>query len=412
MLVATWFLDRGRAGGRRVRARAAWALVAIGLAAIASPAAAQEISLRTTLAERLQYDDNIRLEPNPPGGVFGSATSIDATAERRTPRAAVAVNFGADYHHFTGAGATSDLNSLDWNTALGGETRTARATLGGRVGYSRAAVRETELLDSGVTGGDTERATASASGNFSYLQTSRDTLGAEVLLEDVTFKGDDSAQRNPFRSADVTLSWMRELTPRQSGGLIAGFGFSETDDLVETTGRTLSGGVRYEDRRSPRLTFTGEASVGVAIEEQNNTERGVTTRESESAPTLEFDVGLTYVLARSRVSLGFGQEVEATARGGLQQVRTVSAGYSYELTPMVLWNVKGDLVSHNESIKVLPFGGADRTFTAVETQLRWRFVPQWTLAGGYRFRYDDDFDGTATSNAVFAILSYSFTPLP
>lgn len=417
MLVANRFGGELRADGRRWARRAACVLVGAGWAALVGQAAAQNITqnitVRSTVAEKLQYDDNIRLEPNPSGGVFGSTTSLDVAAERRTPRATLGLDFGADYNHFWGPGASSELNSLDWSTGLGGETRTARATLGGRLGYARAAVRESELLDTGATRGDTDRVIKSAAANISYAQTSRDTLGADLLLEDITFEGDDSELRNPFREAELNLRWVRALTARASGGVVVGAAASDSDDKVDTFGRKFNAGVVYEERRSPRLTFRFDARLGVAIQDRNNTERGVTTRESEASPTFEFDTGLTYALARSSVSVGVAQQVQTTAAGGQQQVRSASVGYNYELTPQATWKVTGDLVSQRSSISVVPFvGDSDRTFAALGTQVSWRFVPDWTIAAGYRFRYDDDFDGEATSNAVFTTLSYSFTPVP
>jgi hypothetical protein len=82
------------------------------------------------------------------------------------------------------------------------------------------------------------------------------------------------------------------------------------------------------------------------------------------------------------------------------------------LTNSVRLNLSATHTDSYDKFEALPLGGASRRYSVGETELAWRFLENWDLATAYRFRRDDDSGGTATSNAVFATLTYRTTLLP
>ena len=409
--MADCILPLERVAARRsvLRVAGLWTVVAAAWILLPEPVHAQDLSVRATAAERVMLDDNIRLEQDSDGWVFGSTTSLGLDVDSRGPLVGINLDLGADYNHFTGPGASSDLNSLDWHAGLGVDRRFLRGEVGARAEYRRQAVRESELEDTGATEGDAERESILGRVTAAYDVSSVDRVDGTVEVRDVSFDEDQPSDlRNPFLSASATMRWARELTPRETGTAILRSIYFDADDRFQTTSQSYSIGGLYEQRATPRLTWFAGVGVGVVDEERDTAGGG---RDSSLSPALNLDVGGSYTLERILIELALSQGMEPSATGRLRQQRLLRANLEYEAATDTVVAVTAFNVSQRADTEFTLFDEYDREYTVLEGRIAWLLLPDLRFATGYRFRHDDGGDG-ASSHAVFATLSYGFSLLP
>lgn len=410
--MADYILPLERVAARRsvLRVAGLWTVVAAAWMVPPEPVHAQDLSVRATAAERVVADDNIRLEEDSRGWVFGSTTSLGLDVDSRSPLVGINLDLGADYNHFVGPGADSDLDSLDWRAGLGLDRRFLRGEVGARVEYRRQAVRESELEDTGATeADDAERESILGRVTAAYDVSSVDRVDGTVEVRDVSFNQDQQSDlRNPFQSVSATARWARELTPRDTGTAILRSIYFDADDRFQTTSQSYSIGALYEQRATPRLTWFAGAAVGVVDEERDTSGGG---RDSSLSPALNLDVGGSYTLERVLIELALSQGLEPSATGRLRQQRLLRANLEYQATSDTVVSLTAFNVSQRADTEFTLFDEYDREFTTVEARIAWLLLPDLRFTTGYRFRHDDTGDG-ATSNAVFATLSYGFSLLP
>ena len=402
-----------RVGGRRRVALAvvAWIGFVGACASSVGPArAADTLSVRAGISERVQADDNIRLESDSRGWVFGSTTSLDVDVDSKTPVLDINLRLGADYNRFWGPGASSDLNSLDWLTSLGVEKRYIRTLLGARATHRRQAVRESELEDTGQTVGDAERVTTEAALSAAYDVSSVDR--AEVVLDGryVTFEdAEDNLLLNPYYATSLATQWARKLNERETGTARAGFVYFDSENMADTTSQSFTVGGLYEYQATPRLRLLAGAGIGAVNQQRDVANRG---RVSTLSPALSFELAANYVLERTTLDVSITQDVEPSAGGELRQHREVRASLGHETSPTTSVHLVAMNISQGTDIGLSPIEDFERDYTSIEARLSWRIYPDLRLDTGYRFRYEDDQTGTGLSHAVFAGLRYGFTLLP
>lgn len=390
---------------------AAWSAISFICIAVAGPArAVDNWTVKSAVAERLYADDNIRLEPDSQGWVFGSTTSLNVDVESRTPVLGVGLNLGLDYNRFWGPGSTNDLNSLDWLVGAGVDRRYIRTELGARAQYRRQAVRESELEDTGQTVGDAERATSEASFSAAYDVSAVDRADAVLQALYVTFEdADDNPQLNPFFATSLTTRWARKLSDRETGTAKVDFIYYDSENAADTTSQSVIAGGLYEVQVTPRLKLLGGAGFGFVNEQRDAGNRG---RVSSLSPALNFELGAIYTLERTTIEASLIQNMEPSAGGNLRQQREARVDFAYRTSETTTLNLAALHISQRTDPDLSPVGDFDREYTSAEAGLLWRILPALNLFTGYRFRYEDDEPGTAYSHAVFAGLRYAFDASP
>lgn len=385
-----------------------WTAVVAAYALPPGPVRAQDVTVRATASERVLVDDNIRLEPDSDGWVFGSTTSLGLDVDSKGPLVGVSLDLGADYNHFAGPGASSDLNSLDWFAGLGLERRFIQTEVGARAEYRKQAVRESELEDTGATEGEADRESILGSLRAAHDVTSVDQIEGIVEVRDVSFDEEQpSPLRNPFVATTATMRWAHDFSSRETGTAIVRAIYYDADDQFNTTSQSYSVGALYEQRATPRLTWFGGAAVGF-VEEERDTASG---RDSSVDPALNLDVGGTYTLERTVIEVSLSQGMQPSATGRLRQQRELRANVDYEVTSDTTVSFLASHISQRAETEFTLFEEYDREFTILEGRIGWRLLPDLRFSTGYRFRHDDTGEG-AMSHAVFATLSYGFSLLP
>ena len=125
------------------------------LAAGATEAA--DWSVESTISETAEFDDNIRLESDSPGAVWGLTTSLSVALHGQTRTLELDLKVGFDYSVFTGPGDNGKLDSFDQHAFARVGRNGQRTTIGLSGVVRRQDTRTSEIEDTGETEEDNNR---------------------------------------------------------------------------------------------------------------------------------------------------------------------------------------------------------------------------------------------------------------
>lgn len=119
------------------------------------------------------------------------------------------------------------------------------------------------------------------------------------------------------------------------------------------------------------------------------------------------DVVVVRQLEKSRLEFALSRSLAPSGSGELLSTSTVKLDGSHRLTPRVklLFVAEG---RHNENSTSRNSSRGDRRYIRIEPRLRYELTKEWSITGGYRYRYQkyDAADDSADGNMLFATLSY------
>ena len=185
------------------------ALAGLGLAH-AAPPSQQSFSM----AVGVEHDSNITLSP---------VEDVPVTRWRASPRFEHrwfvgqhewALNLGALIERSTDEAASQ--NRQDPSVALSWQWGDAVTSWRARAGFDEASARATALEETGQVVRDATRSTRSLSGGWSHALNDRDTLGADVSLQDVRFT--EQAQVN-YRNSALSARYSRRFSEVMEGSI-------------------------------------------------------------------------------------------------------------------------------------------------------------------------------------------------
>jgi opacity protein-like surface antigen len=335
-----------------------------------------------------------------------TTVQADLTVNRRGPRTTLGFEAGAEHNMHEGDADIPD--GTDWRVALTLADRGPLSTATARADYRRDAVHQTELLDTGVLGGDAERVTKSISGTYNRTLSARDRLETNAGFTDVDFEGDVSDLRSPYRAINLGIGLVRTLSPRDTASARLSSTIMNADDPRDTNSTSLTAMFGLEHRRTQQLTLRLGAGVG-AVRRTRDTLADPDLRDTETDPTLTLDMGATYTLPRLTLSASLTQGFSPSALGELNVTRTITGDAAYALTPAARLTFTVMQTSSYADVDFLPIDDARRHYISLGPGVTWQFMPDWRLSAGYRFRHREGGAGTASSNVVFASVAYNFT---
>jgi hypothetical protein len=388
------------------------AACALALAMGANPAGAQAVSARATLADRITYDDNPLMAEDPDGYVWNNTAMADLGVDLRGPRLTLGLTGGADHNTYSGPGADAIPDSTNYRAGVTLDSRGPRIDYGARANYRREAVQQAEVLDTGATTGNADRISKSVGATIGYQRNSRDRIEGNAGFEDVDFRGDPdpTGRRNPYDVTTLGGAFIRQLTPRDTFTAEVTGTFMDADDAVNTRSQTYEVNGLLERQRSPAITTRIGAGFGL-IQREFDDEDDADIRLDATDTSLTFLAGITYTIPRVTLSFDLENGFEPTARGTMAQRLSATGEAAYELRQNLTTTFTVQYSAAWYEVDFLPSGSADRSYLTVGPGIAWRFLPDWTLSAGYRFRHLSVAEGDANGNQIFAQLSWSPTLL-
>ena len=385
----------------RTSARARARIGACAVAAVLSlqdPSRALDWSIRSTVSERMEFDDNIGVAVDSPGNVFGSTTSLATTIAANAKTYSIIFDTDFGLNEYGGPGETRGLDSFNQSGSVALTKKTTLNAYALNLSFSHQPVSTTEFEDTGLTNVDASRLYYSADGSVTHQVNKRNSLILSARALSTDFTG-TSTGLTPYFDASTSLAWKRMLTRRTDATLTGSLGYYAADNAEDTTSWIFRSKVDVSHKWTKRLTLTGGLGT--------NFVRTDKTTGSESSTGFSGDMGLDYRRKRTSITLRLSKALEPSSGGELQNRTSAAIGISQQINGY-------SAISLNASFGTQESAGSgttSRDTVTISPLYTYRPAQNWQTSLGYTYRYSKASE-SAQSHKVFMTVSRSFAPLP
>ena len=407
------------------RSKALLVLACIGLG---ENVAAAEWTLKGSLGQQLQYNDNIALSTIRKASVVGYLLTPTLQAIRKTG----ALNIG-----FVGQGDIRRYDDSRWdcnnyNLGLNNAYQTKRSVFSVTGGYAVSCSYSQQIQDTGLLVPNSQSENYQLTPSWTWQWTTRDQLilntsysktsftnsqGSVVSNTGLGFSGNDTYTvnlgGNHLWSRRISLNGKLNYSNVQYTGTNAStqnlFGFQLGANYLINRFWTVSAG------GGPLWVDTQQSSNGASSGQNASLSLGNVA-----------NINLSYKDKLSQFSTGYSNSVNPSAIGQTLQNHSVFASYSYQLAKHVILNFSsnftlsksiGDQSTDNLTSQF------DRSYFSGTGGITWELAENWKLIGSYVYSWQDyqqdqnvqnlnavtNFNvGTSDSNLVMLSLNYSW----
>ncbi len=398
------------------------ALLALACLVFGKNVAAAEWTLKGSLEQQLQYDDNISLNTIRKESVAGYLLKPNLQAARKTESLDVALEGQGDIRRYDDS--RWDCNSYNLNSNNGYRAKRSVFSLSG--GYSVSCSYSQQITDTGLLVPASQAENYRLSPSWTWQWTPLDQLTLSTSYSKTSYSnalaGSASNIGTNFSGNDtytVNLGGNHEWSRRLS--LNEKLFFSN----VQYTGSNASNQKLFGFQLGANYTidryWTVSAGGGPLWVDTQLSSVGITSGQSSSISLGSVaNINLSYSGKLTQFSTGFSNSVNPSAIGQTLQTSSTFANYSYHLTEHVLLDFSGSY-SHSKSIGGQSYANLtnqfNRDYFTVSLGIAWELAKNWKLKGSYVYRWQDyrqDTNlqnlnaGTSDSNAVMLSLSYSW----
>jgi hypothetical protein len=407
------------------------ALLTLACCGLGKDVTAAEWSLKGTLGQNLQYNDNIALNTIRKDSVVGYLLTPSLQVTRKTRELDIGFQGQGDIRRYD----DSRWNCDNYNLGLNNSYRTKRSVFNLSGGYAVSCSYSQQIEDTGLLVPNSQSINYSLAPSWTWQWTSRDQLILNTSYSKTSFSntqgsvfsntGNDSLNFSGNDTYTVNLGgnheWSRRLTLNgklnfsnvQYTGLNAStqnlFGFQLGANYLINRLWTINAG------GGPLWVDTQQSSNGVSSAQNSSLSLGNVA-----------NIGLSYQNLLTQFSAGYSNSVNPSAIGQTLQTHSVFANYSYQLAKHLILNL-GSNFTLSKSI-----GGQsndnltsqfDRTFFTGAAGITWELAKNWKLKGSYVYSWQDYQQdqnvqnlnaisnlnvGTSDSNVVMLSLNYSW----
>jgi hypothetical protein len=391
-------------------------VVCVGLQA--APALAVDLSVKSSLNESFEVNDNYFLVSTPKGTTYSPLTSVFLDVLARTPTTRYELNGDLGYTRYLGPGAedtsltTVKQDDLNFNFEHTGHA-------GDKVGLSawwrQQDLATAQLNDIGVVAARGEMNSHGIVGNVYRQLNAIDSLAFFATGTSVNFT---SSTAVPYVNLTTGVTGKHGLNPSTEMFVSADLNWTVQQDqagLDTKLWRALTG---VKVQPTPRLSLFGSVGVGVVTTGQDGL-AGIVGVPLSSAPGA----------IATHLGTSVGLLAEAQVAYKLRSTTELSWTAARSITPDVLGNLSqrtsyGIGLTHViNSVSSLSFAGSRTgvaasgefgasTFWTANVSYARRLTKEWRTQLTYNYRRRDDDRGSASSNALVLVLARDMTLLP
>lgn len=375
--------------------------LAIGAVGLSNPSFGGEWSYETRVSERLEYDDNIFLEEDSPGDVFGSLTSLAADIAWAGPSHYWKFHSDAEFRKYFGEGRDDSLDALNHHYSLDFHTEGPQKATNFSASFAVENAAQSELRDTGFTREDSDRLTFGVDGDVSVKlnKTNTFTLGGAIERVDFT---DDSPNLVPFLDFAITGSWTYRINQKTAFSTDLSWELFDPDDVQDEETHTYKVVGRLD--RNLRENLTLKLRGGVNFRTDNNNGGGAFDLTDSSISGLA-GVDLQYVMLTKTLTLSAAHDLVPSASGELQQRTSVSVGATGQINSRSRIGISAEY-QHQEASGTT---GVERDFFAVSPSYSVLLARRWSADLGYSFKLEDEAGDISTSNKTYVSLTRTFS---
>lgn len=398
-------------------ARARLRVATLVLAVLAAPAAAEELSIDTSVLGRFEYNDNVPLSVVPQAA-WRFQLAPDLTLSRRAENGKMSFSAGAAANRYT----VSSLNTTDYHLALrlSRQLEVDEVTLDTQ--YRRESTLGTQLTQTGVNAGRTQVGNLVIAPQWRHALDEQWSTTVSASYAASNYAQTAGSSLVDYRNAGGSVGLRYAATERIGIDLTAAYSSYDTDPFTtrseswsasaaltwlvneQLTLNLNIGAQRVRTVENRQFSFCPAPLVLcvlglVAPVQASATAQSVST-------TVPYGLSLVWQIDEVQVlSLGASRDVSPSGVGTLVSSARFSGSYSRALAP----NVSASLVavySASDSLDGVALG----RFYSLAPTLEWTLDEAWKLTAGYVYSNTRFGEGPATahSNAVFATATYSW----
>lgn len=367
---------------------------------LALEAGAADVSIKSSVTETVNYNDNLNLRVNDPQEGYGAITDLSVHLLANLPTVSYGLDSNMSFQRYGGEGATDGYDSTQGGAGftIAKKTKLTDYDLKGRVQVQPTSV--SELEDSGLTILDATRFSTSAGIAIEHRVNQRNSLNWSVSGATVDFSGSASSL-TPYQSVDVSTGWRHNVSQLTSVGLNLGSRWFKADnaqDRESITGRITAS---LDTKLSPRLNVGGSAGVGLVHNAFLVTAAAGQVRRNETDVSFLADLKVGYDLKDVQLSLNASQSIEPSSLGELQTRSSISFSTRYRVNSKSSLGLSSSVsLQQSQGSAASGTAGTDRTLFQITPSYSYRFTRNWNANLSYNFVFEDQPTGSATSNSV------------
>ncbi|PKM37191.1 MAG: hypothetical protein CVV06_07125 [Gammaproteobacteria bacterium HGW-Gammaproteobacteria-10] len=435
-------------------------LAVLLIASMYSPmSVAREWYAKPSASLRGFYDDNLLMRRTDQGKfeVYGGTFSAGSKFGMRTETSDVGLTAQAIINRYD---APTNIDNENYHFNLDSSfnvTERNQFTLNGR--YFIDNNIGTQFEETGLTQFLVERTSWAIQPNWTYRLSETENLILDYSHEEIDFEQNNTNFLNSYNTDSVSLNYTNQWTERLQWFALASYLRFETPRNERAARGQIQNFDIFDFGGIPIGVITTEDGVFESVTESQSDMYSIQTgfnyahsetwtsnfmiggrwTESESfqssrfnfddstlsprvflPPTTQKDSGLGYLISvgtnkqfeRSSIGASFFQDVRPTAQGQLMQFTGITLTGDHKITEHLKFSLNASATQQTTAGGDEQNTRFDRDFISVEPKLSWRIDRQMTLAGGYRYRWQEfAFDTQAReSNSVYFQLNYNWDP--
>ena len=323
------------------------------------------------------YHDNIDLSDDNEIDTSSGAVGVFADIVGTTEVSSIRLGLG-----FTGT--TYSDSSLDDETAYNLSLDTSRSgeRLTGffSVLLDRAAIRETEQLDSEFDNQDGTRDSVTVSPGLSYQVNERNSFATSLSFQDVSYDTDSYTE---YTDSSVSLSWIHQLD--EASSISTNYQFAQYDPDDDDTTDTNSVDVGYDYRASEATSYYFALGYTKADEPDGSTDGG-TGAFAVNHQTDE----------RNNFSLTLSKNYAASGDGEVSDEDRLNLGWNHALSEKAQFTLSTEVASRG-----------DTDYYSLGVGSSYQYTRETALSANYRYRGREEDSDDANSSSILFSLSYS-----
>ncbi|EGV18526.1 porin family protein [Thiocapsa marina] len=375
------------------------------LIALFSPPVSAELAIpawdfEPGLSLRLFYDDNVRLSSENPQGSFGGIAEAYGLLSHTSEISEISIRAAVDSSYYADV---TELDSTDGALDIIYAYRMDRVELGLEAGFVYDSTLTSEEETTGLVQLNKRRSLFEIRPSMEYEVSERARVGAEVLLQDVSYEDVQDIVLSNYQFLRFGLNGHYDLSERTAligRAIYDRYDAEQNADQSETYGAEV--GFRY--RVSERMVISGLAGGRSASATSDSPTQAGSGRST--GPIFEFGLERDYEIGS--ISLGLQRSLLPSGRGTLLDTTRANLVIARPITERATARLRASVFRNRNPGGEVSLN--DRDFFLISPGVRWRLAESTWVDLSYRFRMQsrEVLDTDAESNAVFLGLSHDW----
>jgi hypothetical protein len=378
------------------------------------PAHSAEWSLQPDAGVGGIYNDNPRLlENGNEEEVWGGFLNLRLIGQRRTQKSVFQFRPRLYFDRFDDSDEDSDDQYLDIYSVTRGQRNEFR--FNGNI--SNQQVRRGEDADTAFAESELDDDDKSTSGRidrrrdrlrwrvkpeYVFALSQRTSLGASLEYIDVDYNNEQPGEALDYNDATAAIFIERSLSEKTRLRL-TGFGSRYEADAIDNDSKSFGGGLQYEKDVSE--TFSWYLAAGA---QTTDIEAGPNSELDDSQTSYLFRSGMTREWERTRLQIEIDRSVDPSGTGFLKTRDGLRLNLLQQLRPRWTGRLQAYVFTEDSVDNAVDVNNRD--YAQIEAAIGWQMSTAWSVAGSYRYTYQDYDDDPGDANANVFRLGFIYRP--